>query len=61
MSVALNAQRELCVVQKMGGVPLTPDDVLKIIEVAVRKAKELNDVVEARLKEDWTGRTVEIR
>jgi len=61
LSVALNAQRELCVVQKMGGVPLTPDDVLKIIEVAVRKAKELNDVVEARLKEDWTGRTVEIR
>jgi exosome complex component RRP45 len=59
--VALNAQHELCVVQKLGGVPLTPDDILKTIEVAVRKAKELSDVVEARLNEDWTGRTVEIR
>jgi exosome complex component RRP45 len=45
----------------MGGVPLTPDDILKIVEVAVRKAKELDDIVEARLREDWTGRTVEIR
>ncbi|KAF8233755.1 ribosomal protein S5 domain 2-like protein [Tricholoma matsutake] len=61
LSVALNAQRELCVVQKMGGVPLTPDHVLKIIEVAVQKAKELNGIVEARLRDDWTGRTVEIR
>jgi len=61
LSVALNAQRELCVVQKMGGVPLTPDEILKIIQVAVRKAKELSNVVEARLREDWTGRTVEIQ
>jgi exosome complex component RRP45 len=45
----------------MGGVPLTPDDILKTIEVAVQKAKELSDVVEARLNEDWAGRTVEIR
>ncbi|GBE85648.1 Exosome complex component rrp45 [Sparassis crispa] len=61
LSVALNAQRELCVVQKAGGVPLDPEEVLRIIDVAVGKAKELDKVVEARLKEDWAGRTVEVR
>ncbi|KAF8207166.1 ribosomal protein S5 domain 2-type protein [Mycena galopus ATCC 62051] len=60
MSVALNAQRELCVVQKLGGVPLSMDEVLQIINVAVTKAKELDQLVDARLKEDWIGRNVEL-
>ncbi|KAL0576664.1 3'-5'-exoribonuclease [Marasmius crinis-equi] len=60
MSIALNAQRELCVVQKSGGVPLAPDDVLKIVNVAVDRAKELDALVEARLREDWEGRKIEV-
>ncbi|KAJ7739295.1 ribosomal protein S5 domain 2-type protein [Mycena olivaceomarginata] len=60
MSVALNAQRELCVVQKLGGVPLSMDEVLRIVNVAVEKAKELDQLVDARLKEDWLGRNVEL-
>ncbi|KAJ7671615.1 ribosomal protein S5 domain 2-type protein, partial [Mycena polygramma] len=60
MSVALNAQRELCVVQKLGGVPLSMDEVLRIVNVAVIKAKELDQLVDARLKEDWLGRNVEL-
>jgi exosome complex component RRP45 len=48
-------------VQKLGGVPLTPNEILKVVGVAVQKAKELSDIVEARLLDDWTGRTVEIR
>jgi exosome complex component RRP45 len=42
-------------------VPLTPDEILKVIGVAVQKAKELSGIVEARLRDDWTGRTIEIR
>ncbi|KAL7278037.1 ribosomal protein S5 domain 2-like protein [Trametes coccinea BRFM310] len=61
LSVALNAQRELCVVQKAGGVPLSPEDVLRIIDVAVQKAKELDKIVEHALQEDWAGRNVEVR
>lgn len=61
ISIALNAQRELCVVQKSGGVPLEPADVLKIVNVAVQKAKDLDAFVEARLREDWDGRKVEVR
>ena len=61
LSVALNAQRELCVVQKAGGVPLSPDDILGIIDVAVIRAKEIDRLVEDALKEDWKGRHVEVR
>ncbi|KAI0822119.1 ribosomal protein S5 domain 2-like protein [Trametes gibbosa] len=61
LSVALNAQRELCVVQKAGGVPLAPADVLAIMDVAVGKARELDKVVERALQEDWKGRHVEVR
>ncbi|KAF8919472.1 ribosomal protein S5 domain 2-type protein [Mucidula mucida] len=61
MSVALNAQRELCVVQKLGGVPLAADDLVAYINVAVAKAKELDVIVEEALKKDWSGRHVEVR
>ena len=49
LSVALNAQRELCVVQKAGGVPLTPDEILRIIDVAVTKAKDINELTRAMM------------
>ena len=61
MSIALNAQREMCVLQKLGGVPLAMDEILRIVDVAVGKAKELDKLVEARLREDWAGRKVEVR
>ncbi|KAG6849425.1 hypothetical protein H0H93_008573 [Arthromyces matolae] len=61
LSVALNAQRELCVLQKLGGVPLESDEVLKIINIAVQNAKDLNNLVDTRLKEDWASRNVEVR
>lgn len=61
VSIALNAQKEICVLQKLGGVPLGTDDILRLVEVAVGKAKEMNTLVEARLREDWAGRKVEVR
>ena len=61
LSLALNAQRELCVVQKAGGVPLAQDEILRMINVAIEKAKDLDSFVESRLREDWVGRVVEVR
>ncbi|EJF60884.1 ribosomal protein S5 domain 2-like protein [Dichomitus squalens] len=61
LSVALNAQKELCVVQKAGGSPLPAEEVLAIMDIAVAKARELDRLVEARLQEDWKGRVVEVR
>ena len=61
LSVALNAQREICVMQKMGGAPLAADEILGLVDVAVEKAKELDRLVEKRLKQDWAQRHVEVR
>jgi exosome complex component RRP45 len=61
LSIALNAQSELCVLQKNGGVPLDQEEVLRLIEVAVEKAKEIEALIERRLKEDWDERKVEVR
>jgi len=61
LSVALTAQREICVLHKAGGVPLAPDEILRIVHIAVDKAKELDALVSTRLVEDWAGRTVEVR
>lgn len=63
LSIALNAQREICVLQKLGGVPLGAEEVLLAVEVAVRRAKETNVWVNGKLKEDWEGRkgSVEVR
>lgn len=60
MSIALNAQRELCVVQKAGGVPLSPAEILGIVAVSTEKSKELDGFVRERLEEDWKTRTVEV-
>ncbi|KAI9566684.1 ribosomal protein S5 domain 2-type protein [Boletus coccyginus] len=61
MSVALNAQREICVLHKAGGVPTAPDEILQLLNVAVGIAKDLDKLVEVRLREDWAGRKVEVR
>ncbi|KAF8579648.1 ribosomal protein S5 domain 2-like protein [Ramaria rubella] len=61
MTLSLNAQRELCVLQKAGGVPLAVDTILRLVEVGVQKVKELDLVVEEALREDWKGRRIEVR
>ncbi|EJD55230.1 ribosomal protein S5 domain 2-like protein [Auricularia subglabra TFB-10046 SS5] len=61
MSIALNAQRELCVVQKAGGVPLEADAILKLLEIGVLKVKELDQLVEQALSADFATRVVEVR
>ena len=61
LSLALNAQREICVLQKAGGVPLLPDEIVRLVGIAVQRVKELDGVVETALKTDWAGRKVEVR
>ena len=61
MSIALNAQKEICVLQKLGGVPQETEDLLRLVEVAVTQAKELSTFVDAQLAADWSTRKVEVR
>lgn len=35
MTLAMNAQRELCVVQKAGGVPLAADEILRLVGMSL--------------------------
>jgi exosome complex component RRP45 len=37
------------------------DAILRLVDIAVMKAKEMNAFVEVRLREDWAGRKVEVR
>ena len=60
MSIALNAQRELCVVQKAGGVPLGATEILRIVAVSTDRSRELDMFVRERLAEDWRTRRVEV-
>lgn len=61
MSIAMNAQREICVLHKAGGVPTAPEEILRLINVTSILVKDLDKRVEARLLEDWEGRKVEVR
>lgn len=61
MSIAMNAQREICVLHKAGGVPTASEEVLRLINVASGLVKDLDKLVDTRLREDWEGRKVEVR
>ncbi|KZV95603.1 ribosomal protein S5 domain 2-like protein [Exidia glandulosa HHB12029] len=61
MSIALNAQKELCVLQKAGGVAMEADAILKLLEIGVMKAKELDKLIEEALAADFATRVVEVR
>ncbi|KAF6756617.1 ribosomal protein S5 domain 2-type protein [Ephemerocybe angulata] len=61
MSIALNAQKEICVLQKLGGVPQDTEEILRLVKVAVAQAKELSNTVDAKLTADWATRKVEVR
>ena len=37
------------------------DEIMRIINVGIAKVKDLDALVETRLKEDWAGRVVEVR
>ncbi|GJJ11198.1 hypothetical protein Clacol_005430 [Clathrus columnatus] len=54
VSLALNAQKELCVVQKAGGVPLAPQDFLHLVAIGVERVKQLDTIVEEALANDFT-------
>ncbi|CAE6475693.1 unnamed protein product [Rhizoctonia solani] len=61
LSLALTPARELCTVQKAGGLALDADEMLRLVDVAARRAKELNSLVENSLRADLAKRVIEVR
>ena len=61
LHLALTPQRELAVVHKAGGLPLAPGVLMGAIQVAARRAKELETWLDVHVHEDWALKKVEVR
>jgi exosome complex component RRP45 len=61
ISIALTRHGELCVVHKAGGIPLTTEEIMHVTTMGLERVKELDDWLEAQLKEDWKSRSIEVR
>ena len=59
--LVLTAQRELAVVHKAGGLPLAPETLVEAVEIAARRARELETWLDVRVHEDWARKNVEVR
>ncbi|KAI7824988.1 ribosomal protein S5 domain 2-type protein [Kickxella alabastrina] len=49
-TVTLNAHKEICALNKAGGVPLSPEQIQRCTQVALTKADEISDAINAALK-----------
>ena len=61
LHLALTPQRELAVVHKAGGLPLAPGVLMGAIQVAARRARELETWLDMCVREDWVLKKVEVR
>ena len=61
LHLALTPQRELAVVHKAGGLPLAPGVLISAVQVAARRARELEAWLDVRVREDWVRKKVEVR
>ncbi|EJT98069.1 ribosomal protein S5 domain 2-like protein [Dacryopinax primogenitus] len=61
MTISLNAQKEICVLQKAGGVALPADEVLHAVNVAVSRVRDMSDLLNRSLEEDSRTRVIEVR
>ena len=61
LHLALTPQRELAVVHKAGGLPLAHGVLMGAVQVAARRARELEVWLDVRVREDWVRKKVEVR
>lgn len=60
LTLVLNAQREICVLDKSYGSPIAPQTLLELISVGLRRVQELTERLEEALKQDALTRVVEV-
>ncbi|KAG9006734.1 hypothetical protein FRB94_013858 [Tulasnella sp. JGI-2019a] len=58
--LALNAQREICVLHKAGGMPLSVQEIMRCVSIATERVKTLSNLINSQLEVDWKGRIVEV-
>eukprot|EP01126_Amoeba_proteus_P034584 TRINITY_DN3451_c0_g1_i6.p1 TRINITY_DN3451_c0_g1~~TRINITY_DN3451_c0_g1_i6.p1 ORF type:complete len:418 (+),score=104.94 TRINITY_DN3451_c0_g1_i6:61-1314(+) len=52
MTIIMNIHRELCGIQKSGGIPIHPAEILKATKIAVVKVEELTEVIKKAIADD---------
>lgn len=60
LTVALNAQREMCVLAKAGGIPLQVDEIVKVVNIGIDVVREMSAEVEAALQKDEAVRIINV-
>ena len=53
LSIALNAQKELCVLQKNGGVPLEQNEILRLVDGKSRGLPSQQQPIDPREREEF--------
>ena len=56
MVVTANAQSELCQIAKLGGIPMDPLLLLRCLELAAQKSRELSEIMTKALETDEVSR-----
>ncbi|EST06411.1 Exoribonuclease, phosphorolytic domain 2 [Kalmanozyma brasiliensis GHG001] len=60
LTLVLNAQREICVLDKSYGSPIDPRLLLDLIQVGLRRVQELTESLDEALRRDAETRVVEV-
>ena len=61
ITFVMNAQREVCVLDKAGGVAIPYPTILGLLDGAAARARQLSDFLESQLAEDSAQRVLSIR
>lgn len=61
LTLTVNSQQEICVLAKMGGVPMTGDEIMRVVMTASEKVKDVDAAIKQALLRDSSQRVVEIR
>lgn len=56
--MTLNAQREICVLTKAGGSPMSVDEIMRCVNLASKKVKEIDALLKEALQKDAVRRKV---
>ncbi|PLW19924.1 hypothetical protein PCANC_00411 [Puccinia coronata f. sp. avenae] len=55
ITLALNPQKEICVINKSGGVPLSIDEIMNVVKVGSQKVKDVDQLIKRLITKRGTG------
>lgn len=61
LTLSLNAQTEICVLSKAGGVPLPADTIMRAVNVAMTRARDVDELIRTALEADAKKNVIELR